>query len=349
MSVVQRTKDWIDRGRSDKVNHIPTGITKLDEYTDGLTQSTQILLMAETTVGKTAFTRDKYLLSSFEYFQSVNDISKLDLEIVDMSLEMPIEFNTAAAISRKIFLDYQKVVVPKKILSGLSDEYKPLVDDIINTYITDYNKICSSFEEDITPTKYHDVLMEVAKKNGKFSIEGKYISECGIYTPNNPNKFIIIHLDTINLAELDSGHTTIKSTIDRISRISVWFKKKCGFTIIILQQINSEIGTTDRKRFGVTTPKLTDGEDSKRPSKDADIVMGLFDPCRHLTEEEKWFRGYNMEILRSWYRSAHIIKNRRGENNKAIDLKFDGAVGIFYQLPTSKEMDERAYINATRH
>jgi len=81
----------------------------------------------------------------------------------------------------------------------------------------------------------------------------------------------------------------------------------------------------------------------------ADIVLGLYDPVRHMPEDQTLFRGYDMTILKSWYRSLHILKNRRGENNKVIDLKFDGAVGIFSQLPLAAEMDELKYRIATQH
>jgi len=348
MSVLERTKQLIEKGRSNTVHYIPTGIEKLDEHTDGITQGTYIVVGAETTVGKTAFARDKYIHTAFEYYKKVNDPTKLDVLFVDLTLEIIPEINLAGAMTRKLFFDYGRVIPPKKILKSLSDENLQIVNSF-DEYFKEFNSKCIVVDEDVTPGKYHDLLMEVAKRHGTFTKEARFISECGEYVPNNPNLFVQVILDTINLAEMDSGHNTIKSTIDRISRISVWFRNKCKFSFVVLQQFHGDLSTTERRKHGSITPKLTDLEDSKRPSKDADIVLGLYDPIRHMTEDQSMFRGYDMTILKSWYRSLHILKNRRGENNKVIDLKFDGAVGYFTQLPLTKDMDEMKYRLATQH
>lgn len=348
MSIVQRTKAWIDRSRSDRVNYIPTGLSKLDDHTDGLTQGTYILIGGETSVGKTAFARDTYIYTAHEYVKSINDVNKVDIFTVDICLEIMPEINNAGLITRKLWQNYDRVVPAKSILKKLTDDNYALVNSLDSELNEFYDK-CIVFEEDITPTKYHDILMEVAKRFGTFTKEGRWIGECGEWIPHNPNLYIQIVLDTINLGELEESFNTIKSTIDRISRISVWFRNKCKFILIILDQFNGDLGTVERKKHGVTTPKMIDYEDSKRPGKDCDIAIGLYDPLIHLKEEETKFRGYDMTILKSWYRSAHIMKNRRGERNKVIDLKFDGAIGIFSQLPEAKDMDQRSYTEATRH
>lgn len=348
MSVLARTKQLIDKGRGNTIHHIPTGIEKLDEHTDGITQGTYLVVGAETTVGKTAFARDKFIHTPFEYYKKINDPTKLDVLFVDMTLEIIPEINLAGAMSRKMFLDYQKIIPAKKIFKSLSDENLTIINSF-DDYFTEFNNKCLIFDEDITPNKYHDILMQIAKQYGTFTKEARLISECGEYKLTNPNLFIQVVLDTINLCEMDSGHTTIKSTIDRISRISVWFRNKCKFSFVVLQQFHGDLSTTERKKHGSITPKLTDLEDSKRPSKDADIVLGLYDPIRHMSEDQSMFRGYDMTILKSWYRSLHILKNRRGENNKVIDLKFDGAVGYFTSLPLAKDMDETQYRLATQH
>jgi len=348
MSITGRTVDLINQGRSDSVQYIPTGIPKFDEILRGTQQRTMYLYGAETGVGKTAFVRDKHVHTAYEYFKMINDPSKLDVLFVDFSLEISPEISMASAMSRKIFHDYQKVVSVDALLHGLSDENKILVDHI-TPYFQEFEQKMLTFDEDITPNKYHDILLEIAKANGTFSRDARLISECGDYTPNNPNLYLIILMDTVNLAETDSNHITVKSTIDRISRISVWFRNKCRMTPIIIQQFNADISATDRKRYGVKTPLLRDFEDSKRTTKDAEVVIGLYDPSRHMTEEETTFKGYDILTLKSWFRSAHILKNRRGRTNKFIPLKFDGELGLFEQLKDAREMTSDDYINATRH
>lgn len=348
MSIVQRTRALIDRGRSDRINNVPTTIAKLDEHTDGLTQGTYILIGGETSSGKTSFARDKYMYTPWEAYKRINNPALLDILNIDFSLEITPEINNAGLISRKLFLEYDRVVPAKNVLRRLSDDNNRIVLSM-EADLEEFYRKTLVFDEDVTPGKYHDILMQVAKNNGRFSVEGRFIGECGVYTPNNPNLYIQVFLDTINLGELDSGHTTIKTTIDRLSRISVWFRNKCNFTFIVLQQFHGDLATTERKRHGVTTPKMTDFEDSKRPGKDCDIAIGLYDPVLHMKEEETKFMGYDMSFLKSWFRTAHIMKNRRGERNKVIPLKFDGAVGIFSQLLPANQMGEAEYRLATSH
>lgn len=348
MSILKRTKARIAKSRSGAVNCIPTGIKKFDEFTDGVTQGTYFLIAAETSVGKTAFVRDKFLHTVYEHYKSINDPTKLDVLFLDFTLEITPEMGLAGAMSRKIYFDYGKIAPAKKILGSLSDEGNALINSM-DEYFEEFQSKCIVFEEDITPSKYHDILMKVALANGKFDKQSNIISESGNYTPNNPNLYTIILFDTINLAEIDSDNATIKATIDRISRISVWFRNKCNFTPIIVQQLNAELSSVERKRFAVTTPKLTDVEDSKRPGKDCDVAFFLYDPTRHLKDEETIFRGYDMEKLKGWYRSGHLLKNRRGENNKIIHMKFGGAVGLYQELLPTEEMDEEQYKLATKY
>lgn len=347
MTIVRKTLDLIHNGRSGNINSIPTGIPKFDQFIRGTKQRTYYLYGAETTVGKTAFVRDKHIHTVYEHFKRINDPSKLDVQFVDFSLEISPEISMAAAFTRKLFFDYGRVVPVQDILENLSDENLRLIEGM-EEYFDGFEKKLIVHDEDTTPDVYHDILMDVAKKNGTFEKEGRYISECTNYTPNNPALYVIIVVDTVNLVDSDND-AVIKRLIDRISRISVWFRNKCGFTPIIIQQFNAEISAVDRSRYGIKTPLLRDFEDSKRPVKDADVVVGLYDPSRHMRDDETFFKGYDIGTLRTWFRSAHIMKNRRGENNKFIPMKFDGAVGFFEQLPPAVEMTEDLYARAISH
>lgn len=358
MSLVQNTQKLIEHGQSDRLLAIPTGLPKYDTFVYGTRQGCYYLYGAESGVGKTTFVREKHMHVPYELCKAINDPEKLDVLFIDISLEISAEINLGAAISRKIFMDYQKVVPVEKMFGWNKKEHGKLTEEetaLINSYdsyFEEFTKKLFVVDEDVTPTKYHDLLFTVAKQHGSFSKEGRWISECGVYTPKNPNLYIIVLVDTINLSEIEPTHDTIKSSIDRISRISVWFRNKCNMTPIIIQQFNADISATDRKRYGVVTPLLRDFEDSKRTTKDANIVCGLYDPQRHIVQEEgkeKVFKGYDIEQLGSWFRSLHLLKNRNGRTNKFIPLKFDGAVGVFEQLPDAIDMDETAYRLATRH
>jgi hypothetical protein len=216
-------------------------------------------------------------------------------------------------------------------------------------YFLEFERKLLVFNGELTPTLYHDVLLNYARANGRFTTEGATIGECDGYIPNNPNLFTIIITDTVNLADTEPEHNLIKTAIDRISRISVLFRNKCGFTLIIIQQFNAEISGVDRGRYGIKTPLLRDFEDSKRTTKDANVVFGLFDPMRHMKPDESTFMGYDIETLKSWFRSLHLLKHRNGQSNKFIPLQCKGAVGIFEQMPPPSEMSPENYVRYTRY
>ncbi len=349
--IFQSTMEQIEAGRSGKIQAVPTSLPKYNQFAYGTRQKCYYLYGGETGTGKTRLAREQHIYEFYDYYKQVNDARKLDVNFLDFSLEMSAQENMACAISRRLYLDRGIVCSPENILSihgKLSDEIYEAIKEY-RPYFEDFEKKLTVIEEDITPNKFHDILMAYALKVGKFRVQGKYISECQDYVPNNPNMYHIILFDTVNLAELDSGHENIKSSIDRISRIAVWFRNKCGFTFVIVQQFNSEISATDRARYGIRTPLLRDFEDSKRTTKDANVVFGLFDATRHMKEEEKLFMGYDISIMKSWFRSLHLLKHRGGQSNKVIPLQYKGAVGIFQQLPEVKDMDERQYTLHTRY
>lgn len=355
MNVLDRTYDLIDIGRSDAITAIPTGLPKVDSFIYGTRQGTYYLYGAESGVGKTTYVREKHMHAVYEYVKTINDPSKVDVLFLDFSLEITAENNMAAAIARKIYLDHQKILPVAQIFGWSKDRYGKLSDEAVkliksyDNYFREFQRKLVVIDEETTPTLFHDVLFEAAKRHGKFSKEARWVSESGVYTPNNPNLYVICIVDTINLADIEIGNQSIKNSIDRISRVSVWFRNKCNFIPIIIQQFNADISDIDRTRFGVTTPMLRDFEDSKRTTKDANIVFGLYDPQRKMRDESMKFQGYDIGILRSWFRSLHLLKNRNSEPNKVVPLKFSGAVGIFTELPPAREMTQEDYLKATKY
>lgn len=352
MGVIQRTLALSEAGNNGSITAIPTNLAKYNEYLYGLRQATYVNLFAETAVGKTSLGRHLYIHIPYEYYLTINDPTKLDVLLIDFSLEIAAEANMAAAISRRAYLDYGRVI-PQSAIFGWGDN--KLSEDqsrIVNSYLPYFDKFqkkCVIVDGEVSASMFHDVLFEAAKRNGRFDREGATIGTSGDYTPNNPNLYVNVVVDTVNLTELEQDSPTVKSAIDKISRTAVLFRNKCRFFICILQQINSDIASTDRSRYGILSPRLNDGEDSKRPSKDADIVLGLFEPLRHMKDDQTLFKGYDMTQLQSWLRTLHILKHRQGVMNKYIPLKAYGATSYYEQLPYSKDMTQQDYINATKY
>lgn len=354
MNVFDQALSLIELGRSNVIMSVPTRIPKLDEFIYGVRQGCYYLFGGETGTGKTTIAREVFMHVLYEYYKLIGDPKLFDVEFVDFSLEISAAINMGSALTRRIYLDYDTVLPVDQIFGWktdvpkLSDEAYRLIASY-REYFKDYVSKLNVVDEETTPTTLHDKLMEVAKKNGTFSKEGRWIWECGTYTPRNPRLFVVALVDTVNLADVEPGSDFLKAAIDKISRICVWFRNKCNFTIVVIQQFNAEISSTDRSRYGVSTPMLRDFEDSKRTTKDANIVVGLYDPVRHLKEDNDWFRGYNVLQLKGWIRTLHILKNRNGQANKTVALRFAGATGTFTQLPEPGDLTTEDYAKLTRY
>jgi hypothetical protein len=352
MGVIQRTLQLSNTGNNGGITALKTNIPKYNEYLYGVRQGTYVNLLAETAVGKTGLGRHLYIHTPYEEFLRINDPEKLDVFFIDCSLEIAAEANMAAAISRKAYIDYGKVIPPSAIFgwgeNKLTEEQQTIVNSY-EEYFDTFQKKCVIVDGEIGPNLFHDILFEAAKRCGRFEREGNNINNCGTWTPNNPNMYIICLLDTVNLAETDERYATVKQAMDRMSRIAVLFRNKCNFFFCFLQQISAEIASTDRSRYGITSPILRDAEDSRRPGKDANIVLGLYEPIRHMKEDQTIFKGYDMTLLQSWLRTLHILKHREGVMNKYIPLKAYGAVSYFEQLPYAKDMTSTDYVNATKY
>lgn len=349
MSRFDRTFRLINQGQQVGRPRLVTNIPKLDSTIFGINKGNTILLGGDTGTGKSSFVRSVFIHNVYEQYKRINDPTRMDVQFVDFSLEISTELNVGTAIVRQLYTDYQKVVTMDRLFGWSDARLTPDETSLIESYrayFDEFEQKSIIVDEDVTPQLFHDVLLQVAKTHGTFEHDREDINRCGKYTSNNPNMHIIVCVDTINLTE---GQGAAKFIIDNLSRIGIKFRKKCGMILIFVQQFGSDIASTDRARHGITTPILKDFMDSTGPTKDATIVMGLYSPIRYMKEDQKEFRGYNMEILKNWMVSLHVLKNRYGQVNKWIPLKFDGAVGYFEQLPPVELMNDEAYIRATNH
>jgi replicative DNA helicase len=351
-NALENTYQAIRDGFKGNKPFITTYLPKLDQYIYGIKQGTTYLVGGDTGTGKSSFCRSTFIHNPYEQYLKINDPNKMDITLVDFSLEISKELNMATGLSRKIFLDTGKVLPVGKLLSWSQDKMSPGEMQIVENYkdyFSQFSKKLLVIDDDVTPTQFHDAMMDIARAVGSFKDEKRWISDCGEYKLHNPNMHVIIVFDTLNLAELEDKYKNIKAVIDRISRTAIKFRNKCNFIFVMVQQFNSDIASTDRARFGITAPSLKDFMDSTGPTKDSTVAIGLYSPARYFKEDQPLFKKYNIAQLKNWFVSLHILKNRYGASMKFVPCKFDGAVGVFTQLPEPEFMTPEEYHKATNH
>lgn len=68
--------------------------------------------------------------------------------------------------------------------------------------------------------------------------------------------------------------------------------------------------------------------------------MSIFSPMRYDIQK---YRGYKIDVLKDRFRSLSLLKNRDGDSDKTIGLKFLGEIGLFRELPRADLMTDDDY------
>jgi len=100
--------------------------------------------------------------------------------------------------------------------------------------------------------------------------------------------------------------------------------------------------------LGDLSPKLSDFADSSQTQQDADVIMALFDPYRHMGQEIGKDMGYDLKRLRddkfrTYYRSLHILKNSFNSSGMSFPMALQPVYGILHTLPRKDDVREEVY------
>lgn len=211
------------------------------------------------------------------------------------------------------------------------------IDDIRNPF--GILKHLRTFFEENGRYTYRTIKEKVENTDGTVSIKDKQIVD--YYTPNDPDLFVIVKVDNINLLTPEKGSTiydAIQSfSSDHMLRVRDRWN---GIPVIIQQQALSKEGN-DSIRLGRTRPSADGLADNKATSKDANVFMGLYSPYRNGIDT---YNNYNIKALRDHYRSFYIDFDRDGASCET-NLYFHGAVTQFRELPKPNDMTKQMYDN----
>lgn len=336
-------KNKIDLGRTGLNKGLPHGFDRLVEFIPGIQQGTYYLVGAESSVGKSAFVNNSFVFNPIDWYIANKDNTDIKLKIHYYSFEIAKEMMLYKAVCRKIYLDYGVVLDVNYILSRgkfrVSDEHYELVVKNLD-YFDEMNDILNIYDIPMNPTGvWHDML-KYAGDNGKGLTDYKFN---GDYVPNNPNEYNLIVLDHISLIKKERGFTT-KDLIDKMSEYLIVLRNKCNYIPVVVQQLNRSGNDPVRIKTGKMEPMLSDFKDSGNTIADSNICLSLFSPSRY---EMETHRNYVIDPanggLYNRYRSLQILKNRDGEADKTIGLKFIGECGHFSELKPAADMGPMDY------
>jgi hypothetical protein len=165
-------------------------------------------------------------------------------------------------------------------------------------------------------------MKEYSEQHGTWKKDGPRQT----YTPNDPYVYHMIIIDHIGLVSSQNK----KKAIDEISQYCVWFRNKCHFSPVIVSQYNRVLQSSDRAKLNLLEPRLSDFKETGNTQEDADTVIALFNPYRYKIPD---YYGYDIKTLKNRIRTAHILKNRDGDEGKVVPLNFFGEIGYFREFP----------------
>lgn len=341
MSIFNRALSEINRGKLGLNVGLSTGCPRLDGQIYGVQKGTYYLIGGNTGAGKSYLVNDLFLLNPYDSILADPHTSQ-KVKFLYFSFEMAAEKHILRAIPRYLWKHYHIETDVNYVLSrgkhSISQEiYEKVLES--KSYFEKLEDSIVFIDSAQGKTKIDKVIKKHAKDNGQFYQDA---NGAHFYKPNDLNLTTVIILDHNGLTKKED-ETSTKGVIDGLSKRLVEYRNVCGFTPVVLNQFNRDMDSIDRVKKGLIEPQLSDFKDTSGSQEDANMVLGIGDPFRYGHSK---YRSFDIEILRSYFRGLHILKNRDGDSGGFIGLNFFGNVGIFKELPKSKEMTQEDYEKA---
>ena len=325
----------VDRGVAGLNEGLPMGFERIYDYVAGIQHSRYDLIGGDIGSGKTAFLDNCYLLNPYDYLQK-NPQSKVKLKVLYFSLEISRRRKIAKLVAWKLWKDYGILVNTNMITSRgkknrISKELYAKVMSVQGYFDQMEAETLEFRDQPLKPKGFYAAMKEYSEKHGVWHKEGNK----QIYEPNDPYVYHMIVIDHIGLVSSQNK----KKAIDEISQYCVWFRNKCHFSPVIVSQYNRVLQSSDRAKLSLLEPRLSDFKETAATQEDADTVIALFNPFRYKIPD---YYGYDVKTLKNRIRTAHILKNRDGDEGKVVPLNFFGEIGYFREFPKEEVVSKAA-------
>ena len=341
----KQLSEEIKRGIEGKNNGIPMGFKKLSKYM-GIRKKIYTLMFGSTGSGKTAFVHDAFILNPFEHYLKIKKNSDdIKFKVILFSMERSKIYIIAKWMSRKIFIETGTLIPIQKMLgwwdTKLTKDEQALIESF-EWYINELLQVIDIVEGAQNPTGIYKYVKNYAEENGTFKVIDEYTKK---YIPHHPNEIVIVIEDHLGLTKMEKGQGSKKEAIDKVSEYNQWFRDTLGYSPVAVTQITRNLSNPIHQKMDSFEPTLDDSKESGRPPEDADVVISIFDPIRFKTNDSAYKVNNFIDPATggNFFRSIKILKNTYGEDSIKQGMAFQGATGLFAELPRSKEMEDFSY------
>ena len=335
------------------INCIPLPFPRFRSEIPGFEQEQYIVLTASTKAGKSqlasfflyhildyAFEHPDQCSVHFIYFNLEESQMRVKQRYISHLLNKIDGWRLSPTDLRSTSADYP---VPEEALALLeTPKYKERLD---------FFDQCVQFEtEDTNPTGMLRVCEDYAKSVGKYetytrisrSNPNQKVEVFKSYTPNDEKHYKFVLIDHAGLTDLERG-MNLKQSMDKMSEYAVkYLRNRYKYNIISIQQQAMESEGLDAIKQKKMVPAVATLGDTKYTARDANLVVGLFDPS--FFGLPNWL-GYKIQDadntgLRNYGRFLYVLRGRDGEQGGVCPLFFDGAVCDFEELPLPDDVNK---------
>ena len=282
--------------------------------------------------------------------QVIDGDLNIRLKVFYFTLEMSKEQKMLSAFSNILYVKEGVRVAPKDLRSTKADRIlSEEVLELITKYKPYFDKIeeIVEFIDDIrNPYGIYKFMKDYANANGiqhkkTITVKDKDIEIDDYYEPNDPDEYVMMFIDHIGLISTDSENGQKLSMHQSIVKLSsdylIRLRNKYKYSPVVIQQQASAQESLDNFKANKLKPSLDGLGDCKLTQRDADVIIGLFNPFRY---EIKEYMGYDITFFKDNIRFMEIIGGREGGAGIVCPLYFDGAVNYFKELALPENLKE---------
>lgn len=336
------------------INCIPWPFERFRAHIPGIEQGRYVIVSASQKTGKTLLASYLYIYTVLDYAFEHSD--QCSVHIIYFPLEESVQQIIERYMSYLLF-KLDGIRLAPTDLRSTSVDY-PVPEEVLELLKSDrYQQRLKFFEEcvqfDLENTNPTGILRSCenyAKSVGKYRTHKKpsaadFTKEVDVfddYEQYDPNHYKIVFIDHIGLVDKEQGFTT-KNSIDKTSEYFVkYLRNRYNYTCVAVQQQAADSEGLEAIKQKRMVPSSSGLGDSKTTSRDADLVLGLFDPNKFGLPTWLGYDICNSEGigLRGNGRFLYVLENRHGIKGGVCPLFFDGAVCNFEELPVPSNVTE---------
>lgn len=264
--------------------------------------------------------------------------------------ETSVDVNSALLRGQKQDDKGNTILVPDYLFEKIKIVYSDRIIPLFGEYSQEGIRISEGYIDFIdkgeNPTGIFKDTLSFASKRGNFIYqdyidkENKESRKIVGYTPNDPDEYIIIILDTIRKVRRERG-LTAKETVDKTIEYITELRNLLKYTFVPIVHLNRNMSDIERLKFmgDLIYPQPEAIKDTGNLSEEATHVFTLFNPN---DERYNLHKHFGLEIkdakrneLYPALRTVHLVESRYVPYPQHFRVNMNGALKDFKQFKTN--------------